>query len=439
MQNVINSALALTDIFMVGTLGEQQLSAVTLANNIFFVLMLITFGIQSGSGILISQYWGRGDTHTINRVIGVGLMLSAAISGLFVSVVMLFPRQIMSLTTSETALIGIGVEYLVTIAPAFLFNAVAMLLLGAHRSIENARIGLLVLTFSMCINTLLNYMLIFGVWGAPAMGVRGSATATLIARVLELVLTIIYVSRNKRLPMHLSLIFKPGIVIFRDFIKYSMPVVINETLWGFGFTMYPLIVGHMANATSDVASYSIALSTDRIFASLFLGVGSAVGIILGKTLGQNRPPEEVYDLSKLLLKVTVFVSIGAAALLALLSTFVFVPHLFPLFRDMTPETEHTTWLLLMICSVNMIVRSLNFTIIVGVLRGGGDTKAAAIIDIVFLYGVGLPLAYTFGLLLEWGVMFIFVAVFIEEAGKAVASVLRLRKRRWIVNITQTLD
>lgn len=438
LQNLINNTLSLADTFMVGGLGEQELAAVTLGNNVFFAVMLISFGIQSGSSILISQYWGRGDVNTINRVMGLGLMISGVFMGTFCAFVMLFPRFVMSLMTPDAALIELGIGYITIVAPAYLLNSLSMVYCSAQRSMENARIGLVVLLMSTIVNTSLNYVLIYGKLGFPMLGVKGAAVATVIARVVEFAVVVGYALRNTRFILNFKYLFKPGKVIFRDYVKYAMPVIVNEGLWGFGFMLYPIIVGNMPNAAITVTAYSIAMSIDRIMAALFFGTGTATAVLLGKRLGQGESGDEVYSYAKSLLIITGLVGLFAGVFLVISSTFVVKPFLFPLFNNMSPETMELAWLLLLISAGNMTFRSINFTVIVGILRGGGDVKAAAALDVLFMYCVGLPLAYIFALKLGVGVMMVTGAVLIEEFVKSFASVWRFRTRRWINNVTKDI-
>jgi putative MATE family efflux protein len=400
------------------------------------MLILMTFGIQSGTGILISQYWGRKDTHTINRVMGLGFMTSGLISAVFMTVVFIAPRSVMSLMTPDEALINVGVQYITSVAPAFVLNSLSMIYLSAQRSMENARIGLAVLIISTISSTFLNYVLIYGNFGFPRMEVRGAALATVIARCIEFSIVLSYALLNSRFRLRFKLILKPGKIISRDFTKYCIPVLINETLWGFGFMLYPIIVGNMRDAAASVAAYSIALSIDRIISAAFFGAGTAAAVLIGKRLGEGTTGDEAYYYAKDMLKIIGAVAVAMGAFMAVLTTFVLRPFIFPLLNNISAETIRTAWLLILICSVNMVFRSQNYTIICGVLRGGGDVKAAAAIDVGFLYLIGLPLAYIFGLRLEFGVYMVFGAIFIEESIKCVACMLRFRTRKWIRNVTR---
>jgi len=438
LQNIINNSHGLIDTFMVGGLGETELAAVTLGNNVFFMLMLMMFGIQSGTGILISQYWGRKDTKTINRILGLGFMVSGLISAIFITIVIIAPRTVMSLMTPDAALIDVGVQYITSVAPAFVLNALTMIYLSAQRSMENARIGLAVLLISTISSTFLNYLLIYGSMGFPRMGVRGAALATVIARCIEFGIVLGYALLNSRFKLRFKYILKPGEIISRDFAKYCIPVIINETLWGFGVMLYPIIVGNMRSAASSVAAYSIALSIDRILSAAFFGVGTAAAVLIGKRLGEGKTGDEAYFYAKDMLKIIGVVGAAMGAFMAVLTTFVLKPFLFPLFNNISEETIRTAWLLILISSCAMVFRSQNYTIICGVLRGGGDVRAAATIDVGFLYTIGLPLAYIFGLRLEMGVYMVFGAIFIEEVVKCVACQLRFRTRKWINNVTKEM-
>jgi len=202
VQNLVNQSLSLFDTFMVGKLGENELAAVTLANTPFFIMMLIVFGLQSGCSILFSQYWGKGDVTTISRVMGIGIYSSGFITFTISVVVLLFPEQVMSLTTNDPVLIAIAADYGRIAAFSYFFNSFSLIYIAAQRSMENPKFGMYVLCVSMIVNTFLNWMLIFGNLGAPKLGVKGAAIATLIARILELVITIIYGLRNRKFRIH---------------------------------------------------------------------------------------------------------------------------------------------------------------------------------------------------------------------------------------------
>ncbi|GHU88504.1 MATE family efflux transporter [Clostridia bacterium] len=437
LQNLINNMLSLLDTFMVGSLGNAEMAAVMLAGNVFFVLGLLFFGIQSGMAILISQYWGKRDTAAISRVLGLGLMAAGGLSLLGSVVVSVFPRAVMGLITNDAILIDFGTDFLSVVAPSYVFNAVALTLASAFRSMENPRVGLAVVAGAAVCNTFLNYILIFGNIGAPKMGVKGAGLSTLIVCIGEFAAMLLYLIFNKRFRVKVACLLKPGVVITRDFIRYSLPVIANETLWGFGYSLYSVIVGHMDGAAASAAAFTVATSIDRILGAPTFGIGMSVAVVIGKNLGGGASGKDAYSLGKTLVATTALAGLACALLSVAVSTFAVKP-LLPVFFDMSETEARLAWILLLILSLKMPLSAVNMSVIVGVLRGGGDVRVAALIDLSCLYCVGLVFAYIFGLKLEFGVVLVFFGMAAEEFSKIFGSIARFRAKRWIKNLTRSL-
>lgn len=437
IQNIVNMSLSLMDTFMVGALGEAELAGVTLANSLFFVVSLFVIGIQSGSSVLISQYWGKNDTATINRVLGLGMYCAGAVTLISALALTLFPVQILSITSNDAELVRIAAEYARIVAFSYVLNGFVLLYLGAQRSMENPRMGMLVLMISMALNTVLNYILIFGKLGAPAMGVAGAALATLISRVVEFLITLGFALYSTGFRLQFRRLLIPGRAIVGDFVRFCAPVVINETLWGIGFSLYPIIIGHMENSASSVAAFTIAQSIERISSCFYFGVGHAAAVIIGKRLGGSRS-ENVYPLAKRLCFVSFFFGVGAGLLLALLVLTVVGPLVLPVFKA-TAETVGLAKIMLYITCVAVPARAVNFTIIVGILRGGGDVTAGMVIDICSMLLLAVPLAALVGLGLGWGVVWVYAVMCAEEIWKFFASTWRFRTKKWIRNVTREME
>ena len=256
-QNLITTSLGMIDTFMVGSLGEAPLAAVAQANILVFIIQLIIFGLQSGSSVLISQYWGKGDTDSINRVMGVGFLLAGAISAVFAAALTFFPYQIIGLLTDNQELIPLAADYARIVGPSYLFNSITGIYTGAHRSMENPKLGLGIYAASMCTNTFLNWVLIFGKLGAPMLGVKGAAIATLTSRIVEFIIMAVYAKCNRRFRLKAELLFQPDRALVQKFFRYATPVIINETLWGLGTSMYKVIMGHMEGSTQILAARAI--------------------------------------------------------------------------------------------------------------------------------------------------------------------------------------
>ena len=267
LQNLITTSLGFLDTFMVGLLGSDQMSAVTVANVPVFIIQLIVFGLQSGSSVLISQYWGRGDRESINRVMGIGFMIAGGVSVLFAVILCAFPAQVLYLITDNLTLVELAEPYLRIVGFSYIFNSLSSIYIGMQRSIENPRFGMIVFAISMLCNTLGNYVLIFGKLGLPALGITGAAVATLLSRVVEFVIAFSYAFRCRTMPLIKHAILRPGMDMLRKFLRYSAPVLINETLWGTGFSMITVIMGHMAGSGDLIAAYTLAGNIDKLMTS----------------------------------------------------------------------------------------------------------------------------------------------------------------------------
>ena len=264
VQNLITTSLGFLDTFMVGLLGSEQMSAVTVANVPIFIIQLIVFGLQSGSSVLISQYWGRGDRESINRVIGIGLCIAGSVSTLFALIMAFFPADVLLLVTDNLRLVAIGTPYIRIVGFSYILNSLSSIYIGMQRSIENPRFGMLVFGASMLCNTVGNYVLIFGKLGFPALGVTGAAAATLLSRVVEFALAFGYALRCRTVPLQWSALLRPGREMLRRFVHYSAPVLANETLWGVGYSLITVIMGHMAASGDLIAAYTVAGSIDKL-------------------------------------------------------------------------------------------------------------------------------------------------------------------------------
>ena len=434
LQNIITQTVTLADTFMVGVLGEQSLAAVTLAATPMFVFTIFTFGVQSGAGILVSQYWGKGNTSAINRVLGVGLYFSIIITFGAAVILSSFPQQILNLVTSEKSLVGLGVPYARITGFATACNAISMIYISCQRSMENPRLGVIVLSISALFNVFGNWVLIFGKFGFPALGIEGAAIATLCSRIIEVIIIAIYAMRNSKLPIKIMLLLKPGFTIFRDFVKYSIPVLVNEGLWGLGAMLYPVIFGHMAGAGSILASYNIAGNLERLFAVATFASGAATAVIIGREIGAGRR-EHIISVAKSLMALGLLLGLASCAILMVARFTVLVPIVFPLF-DLSKEATSNATIMLTILACITPVRTLAFTMGIGILRGGGDVKALMYIDVGSLYFVGIPMAAITGLILKADIGVVYSSLLLEDAIKLVFLYFRVRSKKWINDVTR---
>lgn len=434
VQNLINQSLALVDTFMMGMVGTDELAGVTLANTPFFVIMLMVFGFQSGSSVLFSQYWGRGDRTAINRVMGIGLYAAGAITLVMSIVLAIFPDQVMSLTTNDPVLVEIAARYGRIVGFSYFLNSFSLIYIAAQRSMENPKFGTYVLSISMASNTFFNWVFIFGNLGFPAMGVEGAALGTLCARVVEVTVTMAYAVRNRKFRLEWSALLRPGKIIIQDFFRYSAPVVLNETLWGFGTSLYPVIIGHLENAAVAVSAYTLAGNIERIAAIYMMAVSMATAVMVGKHVGAGRV-KQAQDTGHAMLSVSVLCGIVIGLVLLALNFLVLTPYVLPLFQIRREALPLVTSLLCW-TSIALPFRSYNNTAVVGVLRGGGDVRTAMMLDLTPLYCVGIPAAALVGLVFHQNVVWVYAAICIEESVKGILGYMRIRSNRWIRNLTR---
>ena len=434
VQNFITTSLGFLDTFMVGLLGSDQMSAVTVANVPVFIIQLIVFGLQSGSSVLISQYWGRGDRESINRVMGIGFFIAGGVSVLFAIVLCAFPAQVLYLITDNLTLVTLAEPYLRIVGFSYIFNSISSIYIGMQRSIENPRFGMIVFAISMLCNTIGNYVLIFGKLGLPALGITGAAVATLLSRVVEFVIVVFYAFRCRTMPLMPHAIFHPGADMPHRFLRYSAPVLINETLWGTGFSLITVIMGHMAESSDLIAAYTLAGNIDRLVTSGLFGVAAATAVIIGKEIGLGNL-KGVYNIGKALC----FTALAFGVLLGLLEYAMFAtlmrPFVMPLF-SLSAVAEHLCSVMLLCYACSIPLHSFSTTMAVGVLRGGGDVNASLVIDNVPLWFGTLPLMCLLGLVLKVPNEVFCLCLMIEYILKTPLGLIRLRSGKWIHDITR---
>lgn len=434
LQNLVTNFMALADSFMVGALGETELAAVTMANSVFYVLSLIIFGIQSGTGVLVAQYYGKGRLDAINRIMGMGYYVSLGLTALIALLSFFFPMQLMQLVTNNPDLWEPGAEYARIVGFSYVCMAFSGVYIAVQRSMENPGLGAILLTVSGALNILLNYMFIFGKWGAPAMGCAGAAVATLLSRVFEVLVVTGCFFRSKRLPVKPGLMLRPGRIIAGDFIKYSLPVVLNEGMWSLAMSLYSIIMGHMPNSTPILAAYTIAGNIDRMAAVALFAAGNAAAVIIGRDIGCGDT-KEIYGKGVALNFVCFVTGIISMGILLTIRATLLDGFIFPL-MDISAEAGELAKMMLTFIAVVMPLRSLNLCNIVGVFRGGGDVRFGLICDIGPLYCVCLPAAALCGLVFGLGITAVYVCICLDDFCKVFLCLPRLRSGKWINSVTR---
>ncbi len=438
LQNLLSNVLNMIDTIMIGQLGDDFVGAVGLANKVFFVFSLLMFGICSGSAILASQYYGNRDLLGIKRVLKMSLMIGVGGSFVFVLSGIFFPEQVMSILTIHQNQVEIGAIYLGIIAFSYPLIAVTNCFVAILRSMNYVKLPVIITSISIVINVILNYVFIFGHFGMPAMGVAGSALATLIARIIEVILLLIAVYRHKVGDggvgdfIHQKYTKENGVPFLNNPFVYkyfytAAPVIANEFMWGLGVTMYSLVYGRMpAEATNAI---TITSTVEQLAMVFFFGICHAAAVVLGNELGANEL-EKAEEHAKNYMVMMFGLSIIGAILAFLLKDAII--SLYPVSEVVADYVR----LSLTVFAIYMPVRMLNALIIVAILRSGGDTKAALFLDVTGVWFIGIPMAVIGGLFLHLPIYLVYAMILIEEVYKAILGYHRYRKKKWLRNIVE---
>ncbi len=434
LQNLITFSLGLIDTFMVSQLGNEEMAAVTTANVPVFLLISLVFGLQSGLGILVSQYWGKKDLKSISRAIGVASFIGAGIALVLAIVFFLFPVQVMDLLSNKHHLSVLGAPYLRVIGFSYVFNILSSVYVSAQRSVENPNFGMKLFGFSTVVNTGLNYLLIFGKFGCPALGVEGAAVATLLSRVVEFIICLVYALRSKRIPLDWACFLRPGWDMMRRFAKYSSPVVANELAWGMGNSLLTVIYGYTHNSVEMLAANAVTGNLGRLFLVVCFGLGAAAAVIVGKAIGEGRSRQEVMSLSYCMFYFPFLVGVGLGAVALLLLPTLFQPVIFPLFK-LYGESAQIATALGVASFVSIPLHACTLSAITGVLRSGGDVAWSTVLDLAPQWLISLPLTALLALVLQASPWLIAFATHAEVFLKVPLCLWRIGSGKWIHDVT----
>jgi len=426
LQNLISSSVNFADVFMIGKLGEVSLAAVGLSNQIGFLLNLLLFGITSGAGVMTAQYWGQKDIVNIKKVLGLALIFSLTCSIMFFMASFLMPEKLLRIYTPDLEVVALGVRYLKIVCFSYLIWALSFVYVLQLRGISIIKITVVSSFISLLVNIFLNYVLIFGKYGFKAYGVEGAAIAMCVARIVEfaIIIAAIYIKKYP-LAAKMSELLNFDTSFVKKYLKISLPVVLNETIWSLGINSYSMIYARMS--TEAVATVNVVSSIERIVFVGFIGLANSAGVIIGNTIGEGKNEEaEKYGVS--FEKMALILGICTAIIMALITIPILNVY------DLKVETYNMAKITLFILAFILPLKSINCTIIVGILRGGGDTKFALYIDVAALWLISVPLVYLSGLIWGFPVYLVYLLASSEEIIKLIFGFRRIKSKKWINNV-----
>lgn len=428
LQSLMLAAVAAGDALMLGKVAQNEMTAVSLATQIQFVQNMFLSAATAAGAILGAQYWGKGDKHTLEDIFNLMLWFCGAVSLLFFLACELAPGLLMRIFTHDEALIVIGSAYLRIAGWSYLLTGVSQCFLTMMKVSDHVKPGALISSCAVVLNILLNAVFIFGLLGAPRMQARGAALATTISRVAELILCIAVSAKPSYIRPAFSRFFRLSKQLRADFARQCLPLMGGSLCWGIGFTSYTAIMGHMG--TDAAAANSIAAVIRDLICCLCNGIGSAAGIMVGNELGAGRL--ELGKAYGIKLKNISYV-LGLISMALVLAVTPLVTRTVVL----TEKAQGYLGGMMVIMSIYMIGRCVNTVTINGVLDGGGDTIFDMYSLIVCMWMIAIPLALTGAFVLHWSPLAVYACTCLDEVGKIPWVMLRLRKYKWVQDLTRT--
>lgn len=427
LQMLLLNALSLGDTLMIGFISQEALAAVSLASQVYFVMTLFVGTLTGGATILAAQYLGKKDINTVESLYCLIVRYAILISTVFFLFSAFAPERLMQIFTNETGMIAVGADYLRITSVSYLFAGISQCYLCMMKVADRAKSGTVITTSVVFIDLILNAVFIFGLFGCPAMGVKGAALTTVISKGLEVIMVVAYSFVGQQLRPRFRKMFTIKPKLEREFWYYSFPVFLNEMAWGGGVTVYSVIIGHMG--TDATAANSIVTVVKNLVVCISMGVAGATRIIIGKELGENS-----LELAKVygnrLAKIAILLGFFTA-MLALLCG----PIIMMLFETNELTNRYLLWMLLF-GAMNCIGRCINDVVICGVFSAGGDTKFDAQSLIVTMWGIIIPMALCAAFWWKLPVIWVCFVLSMDEIIKLPWVYTHYKKYIWVKNITK---
>ncbi|HIR61162.1 MAG TPA: MATE family efflux transporter [Candidatus Faecivivens stercoravium] len=426
-QQVMLALVSATDAVMLGMLSQDAMSAVSLAGQVQFVFSLYLATMTIGTSMFAAQYWGKRDVDTVERLLGMVLLFTLPVGLLFTLAAAIAPGAIMRIFTPEPALVAGGAEYLRAVSLSYFFCGISQVFLCVMKNCGRAGRSSLISSACVLLNILFNAILIFGLFGFPEMGIAGAAVATVIARAVDMVWAYLDSLPAGRVKFRPRYLVRLGPWLCRDFWKYVTPVLGNEIVWGVGFTMGSVILGHMGS--DAVAANSIASIAKNLLICLCTGIGSGGAILVGNELGAGRL-DRAKRYGEGVAKLSIVAGTATGAVLLCLSPLILR------LTNLTPTAEGYLQWMLVICSYYCIGKSVNSTVIGGIFCAGGDSKFGFLCDAVTLWVIVVPLGMLAAFVWKLPVLAVYFIINLDEMIKLPAVYRHFKQCKWVKNLTK---
>ena len=427
LQQLAALAVNMVDNIMLGTYSELALSGATLVNQIQFTLQQIASGVGMGIVVLASQYWGQQRIDPIKKIIGLGVKVALALGILFFAAARAVPVPLLSLFTNDQAVIAEGVRYLHIISWTYFIFTFSNSLMYSLQSVETAMIGTIMSVSTICINACLNYCLIFGHFGAPELGVEGAAIATLVSRIVELIIILAYVlCIDKKIRMRLRDLLRFDFTYLADYLKVSLPIVVSGALWGVAQAAQTAVLGHIS--ATVIAANSIATVIFQIFAVVGMSSANVASVVMGKTVGQGRI-HMIRPYAKTMQAIFLLIGLTFGILL-----FLFKDAIVSLYA-VSDETKSLAIGFLTVLSVAIVGSCYEYPVEGGIIAGGGNTTYTALVDNLFMWLFTIPSAYLSAFVFRFPPLVTFCFLKADQLLKCLPNAIVCNRFRWVRVLT----
>ena len=427
IQNLLSAAVNSSDVIMLNYVGQSAISAVSLAANYSNILFMVYYGLGTGASLLCAQYFGKKNMQAIHAVEGIALRFSLAISALVALAAFTMPQRMLLLFTSDQELIAIGSSYIRIMGITYLCWGVTEIYLAILRSIGRVTISMTLNMLAFGLNILLNAVFIFGLFGAPKLGVTGVAIATASSRLIQLIACVIVSLLSKDVKLNPAYMFIRSKTLLNDFVHLSLPALGNDLSWSVAFSMYSVILGHLG--TEAVAANSLVTVVRNVGSVFCFAIASAGTILLGRVMGQGELEKSKSYASRMLKMTVVAGAVGGVIVLAV-TPFVLR------FASLNDTAMHYLEYMLLINSYYIMGSAVNTALIAGVFRAGGDTKFGLICDTIDMWVYAVPLGFFAAFVLKLPVLWVYVLLCTDEFVKWPWVIRHYRKGEWAKNITR---
>ncbi len=423
LQNVVTISVNLADNVMLGGYSEAALSGVAAVNQIQFVYQQLLLALGDGLVIFCSQYWGKRQTEPMRKISSVAMRAGLFIAVVLFAAVSFFPREAVGLFTTEESIIREGAAYLGIVKYTYVFFAVTIILLATLRSVETVKIAFWLSVMAFCVNCCINYVLIYGRFGAPELGAKGAAIGTLAARIAECAVLLVYIAKKeKKLHLQLKDYFRADRLMAGDYFRVCLPMLVVQGLWGLNTALQTVILGHMSAAA--IAANSAASTLFLLVKSMSVGASSTASVIVGKTIGTGNIPL-VKHYSSIMQRMFVVIGLVSGLLLFLIRIPVMTLY------DLSPEAMEMMNTFLIILSVVCVGMSYQMPTNNGIIRGGGNAMFVVKMDLVSIWMIVIPLSFAMAFVVKASPAVVVCCLNADQIFKCVPAFLESHYGNWI--------